>query len=74
MNQHKGSQYMRDGRLLMRIDNAVVQMARCVQPKKISILRHDYSSVLGCSLQMPNILGSLQAEILNGGDIYAAPS
>ncbi len=44
-----------------------------MQPEKIGILRDDHSSVLGCSLQMPNILGPLQAEILNGGDLYAAP-
>jgi len=74
MKQHEGPKHMRDGRLLRRIDNAFMGMPCCVEPKKISILRYDYSSVSGGPLQMFHILSCLQAEFLNCNDIHAAPA
>jgi hypothetical protein len=58
----------------MRIHDASMREAGCVQSKEICILGKHYAAILGSAFQMSRILGCLQAEFLNRDYIHASPT
>ena len=74
VDQHAGSQHMGYRCRLMRIHNASMREAGCMQPKKIRILGHYHAAVLGCSFKVSCILGCLQVELLNCHHVHVAPA
>jgi hypothetical protein len=58
----------------MRVHNASMREAGCVQSKKIGILGKHYAAILGSAFQMSRILGCLQAKFLDRDYIHTAPT
>jgi hypothetical protein len=56
----------------MRVHNALMRDAGCVQSKKIRILGKHDAAILGSVFQMSRILGCLQAEVLDRDYIHAS--
>jgi hypothetical protein len=58
----------------MRVHNASMREAGCVQSKKIGILGKHYAAILGSAFQMSRILDCLQAEFVDRDYTHASPT